>query len=186
MTCKKDDIDDYLTDKDTPDFVKKVTEDARATLKALAKYNLGATLDLSIEDYPETKTKLIELIDFDNTDDDTSLELSPARSIIAIMSAFVNGVDYSNIADPTINRIKILEETQKYKLIQYINDNSNEDNADLTFMYAAVKKEDGFYFVYGTFDLNTNKFINYINQEFYPDFKTDINHEYKKYFRKQE
>lgn len=185
LSCNKDNIDEVFDKLKLPDSCSYYLHKSKVLLKSLSEYDLGANVLIERDVDNEIKTRVVDLIDYSNTQDSA---LSPARSVISLFIMFGTGVDYSIIADPSKHKVNILEEktTEDVNevLLRYTN-TSEESELDVTFVYAICEYSENYFKVKATYDLETNSFKNNNNEIVNNPFITNVKENYEKLFRRE-
>ena len=185
VECDKDNIEQAFKKISMPKSCEHYLFNAKAVLKALSKYKLGATVEFYKSENNNIQTEAIEVIDYTGTYKDVG-ELPPSMSIIAIMTMYVNNVFYNTIADNNIHKVEILETFNKderpHYLLRYLN-KSEDSNLDVTFLYAVATYDDGCNFVTATYDLTSDSFIDLKGGAVAFNVSFDVKDDYEKLFK---
>ena len=187
LSCSKDNIDESFSTLNLPDTCAYYVSATKAALKALAMYDLGAVVEIYREPDNSVRTKALELINF-NAKNEELTTLSVPRSVIAIMSLYINKVDYSCLADVNKNYIHVLEKSTYNnclkELIRYTS-KTDEDELDVTFLYAVASNDNGFYYIESTYDMSSNSFKNTQNECVQTFFNTNVKDDYEELFKQR-
>lgn len=185
LQCTKTNIDESFDELELPDSCAHYLSKSKRLLKSLAEYDLGANVVISRDESDNIKTKVVELVDYSNTEDTV---LSPARSVIALFVMFGTGVDYSLIVNPDKHKINVLEEITaadaNKALLRYTNV-CEETELDVTFVYAICEYDSGYFRVKATYDLESNIFKDKYNETVSNPFITNVKEDYEKLFRRE-
>lgn len=183
--CTKTNIDESFDKLKLPDSCIHYLSKSRCLLKSLAEYDLGANVVISRDNNDNIETKVIELVDYSNTEDDV---LSPSRSVIALFVMFGTEVDYSLVVDPSKHKIKVLEEITaadaNKALLRYTN-LCEATELDVTFVYAICEYDSSFFRIRATYDLESNVFKDKYNETVNNPFITNVKEDYEKLFRRE-